>query len=84
MTKTTTSTTHRGRALIAISIGLVVIGLATVLVSIGLEWHGFGGGFAVGAGIGAMLVGASCGGWAMAHRRSMPPARWLPSEDTGR
>lgn len=84
MKKTTMPVSRRQRAVIAIAIGLVVVGFIAVLLSIGLEWRGFGGGFAVGAGIGAMLVGAYFWGWTNGLRRPASAARWLPSEDAGR
>lgn len=84
MKKTTAFTLRRGRALIAVAIGLVLIGLIVVTASVGFEWRGFGGGFAMGAGIGAMLVGAYFWGWTTGLRRSAPAASWLPGEDAGR
>jgi hypothetical protein len=84
MTKKTTFAGRRGQTLIALSIGIMVLGVAAVLVSVGLEWQGFGGGFAVGAGIGATLIGTYFWGWTTGLRRSASRERWLPSEDAGR
>jgi len=84
MTETRVSAGRHGRIMIGVAIGLMLVGFVAVMLSLGCEWHGFGGGFAVGAGIGAMLVGAYFWGWTNGLRRPAQPSRWLPSEDAGR
>lgn len=71
------------RVVIAAIIGIVV-GLVLVIVSIGLDWRGFSGGMATGAGIGLMVVGAYFWGYANGLRRPVSRGDWRPSQDAAR
>ncbi|WEG07621.1 hypothetical protein PU630_10160 [Microbacterium horticulturae] len=67
------------RPLVVIATTGIAVGFALVIVSIGLDWHGFGGGFAVGAGVGMMLVGAYCWGYSGGMHRRASTRWWRPS-----
>jgi hypothetical protein len=67
----------------AAAIALLVVGAVVVLVGTVLEWGGFWGGLALGAGIGLTLVGAYFWGFGNGVRRAGPRAVWLPSQDGG-
>ena len=63
-----------------VAIALIVLGALVLLLAIGLDWEGFSGGFAIGAGIAAMLVGTYMWGFSNGIRRGNPKAGWLPSQ----
>ncbi|PQZ59136.1 MULTISPECIES: hypothetical protein [unclassified Microbacterium] len=57
---------------------LLAVGAAALLLSIGFDLRGFGGGLAQGTGIGAMLVGTYLWGFGNGARRTHR-RQWLPS-----
>ncbi|MGM1018477.1 MAG: hypothetical protein ACQEW8_13165 [Actinomycetota bacterium] len=63
-----------------VAIGLIVLGATVVILAIGFDWEGFLGGFGLGAGVGAMLVGTYLWGFSNGIRRGHPKAGWLPSQ----
>lgn len=68
------------------AIASMVVGGIIVFIGIGLDWGGLGGGFALGGGIGLVIVGAYFWGYANGLRRtalraSTSPESWLPSRD---
>ena len=69
------------RRIIGAAIGAVVVGGIIVLLGVGFEWGGIGGGFAIGAGVGLALVGTYFWGYANGLRRPVSRATWLPSRD---
>ncbi|UNK69907.1 hypothetical protein [Microbacterium sp. H1-D42] len=82
MTKTTAlSATSISRIRIVAIIG-IVIGLLAVLLAAGLDWSGFGGGLATGAGIGVMLVSVYFWGYANGVGRPLSRSGWRPSADS--
>jgi len=68
------------RWLSIVAILAVVVGFVLVLISVGMEWHGFGGGFAVGAGVGLMVVGSYFWGYSSGLRKPTVSGAWRPSE----
>lgn len=59
----------------------MVAGAVLLLVAIGLEWRGFWGGAAQGAGIGMIAAGAYFWGFGNGIGRGVPAAVWLPSQE---
>lgn len=70
MTTTPQPASRSERIATAIGIALLATGAATLLLSIGFDLRGFGGGFVQGAGIGAMLVGTYLWGFGNGIRRA--------------
>ena len=64
-----------------VAISGMIAGAVLLLVAIGLEWRGFWGGAAQGAGIGLIAVGAYFWGLGDGIGRAVPVAAWLPSQD---
>ncbi len=86
MNETTARRDNAFRRIIGAAIASVVVGGLIVVIGIGLDWGGFGGGLALGAGVGLVLVGAYFGGFAHGLRQAMTrvsaaPGTWLPSRD---
>lgn len=74
----TPRTTRAGSRLgVGIALAGAVVGFALLVVAIGLEWRGFGGGVAIGAGVGMVAAGMYLCGFAVA--RSRWHDLWLPS-----
>lgn len=67
-------------ALIA-AVVLGIAGIAVFLLAIGFEWGGFGGGMAMGAGIGLALAATFFWGYATGLRAPGIRAQWRPSDD---
>lgn len=61
--------------------GLLAAGFTALLLSIGFDLDGVGGGFVQGAAIGGMLVGTYFWGFGNGLRRRDRP-HWLPSRGT--
>lgn len=86
MSETTARTDPAFRRINRMAITLIVAGGIVVFLGIGLDWGGFVGGMALGAGVGSVIVGAYFWGYANGLRRtatraSADPASWLPSRD---
>ncbi|AZS48375.1 MULTISPECIES: hypothetical protein [Microbacterium] len=81
MTTTPQPASRPERIATAIGIALLATGAATLLLSIGFDLRGFGGGFVQGVGIGAMLVGTYLWGFGNGTRRARR-RQWLPSRGT--
>ncbi|MCR2818376.1 hypothetical protein NQ166_05930 [Microbacterium sp. zg.Y1090] len=64
-----------------VAIAGMLAGAVLLLVAIALEWRGFWGGAAQGAGIGLIAVGAYFWGLGDGIGRAVPQAAWLPSRD---
>ncbi|MCT9001319.1 hypothetical protein [Microbacterium memoriense] len=80
MTTTSDSASRTLRRITLVSIVTFALGAIIVLCGIGLDWGGFGGGMAIGAGGGLCLVGAYFAGFANGFRRGPGSgASWLPS-----
>lgn len=60
----------------------IVAGLVLVVLSIGLEWRGFVGGTAIGAGVAFMAVAAYFWGFVNGLHRAGRRGAWRPSEDS--
>lgn len=69
------------RLAVRLGIAFLVSGAAVLLLSIGFDLRGFGGGFLQGAGIGAMLAGMYLWGFGNGSRRA-PLPQWLPSRQS--
>lgn len=65
----------------AIGIGLLATGAVALLLAIGFDLHGFGGGLMQGTSVGTMLVGTYLWGFANGSRRAQRRL-WLPSRGT--
>lgn len=65
----------------AVGIVLLATGAAALLLSIGFDLRGFGGGLVQGASVGAMLVGTYLWGFGNGTRRTQRRL-WLPSRGT--
>ena len=81
MTTTPQPASRPERIATAIGIALLATGAATLLLPIGFDLRGFGGGFVQGVGIGAMLVGTYLWGVGNGTRRARR-RQWLPSRGT--
>ncbi|MDR7186628.1 MULTISPECIES: hypothetical protein [Microbacterium] len=79
-TSTPRSSATPGR-LVSVAIVSIVIGLGLVVLSIGFDWEGFGGGVVIGVGIGLAAVGMYFWGYANGLRRPSSRGTWLPSRD---
>jgi len=73
------STTSTSRIRLIAIVG-VLVGLSVVVVATGLDWAGFVGGMAIGAGIGVMLIGVYFWGYANGLGRPLVRSGWRPSE----
>lgn len=80
MTRNDTTTTTLSR-LVVVAICAIVLGGALAIIAIGLEWRGFAGGLAQGAGIGLAGVGCYMWGFLNGLRKTVHRAAWLPSRD---
>ncbi|MFF2369670.1 hypothetical protein [Agromyces sp. NPDC058110] len=69
------------RRITVASIVAIAIGAIVAILGIGLDWQGFLGGMALGAGIGLVVVGAYFWGYANGVRRGGSRAMWLPGRD---
>lgn len=86
MSESTERITHAFGRIIGGAIASMVVGGIIVILGIGLDWGGLVGGFAIGGGIGLVVVGAYFWGYANGLKRaatlaSTSPASWLPSRD---
>ncbi|MFB7893840.1 hypothetical protein ACFC1I_16695 [Microbacterium sp. NPDC056044] len=79
------TSTSRGSAtpgrIVTVAIVSIVLGLGLVVLSIGFDWEGFGGGAVIGVGIGFAAVGMYFWGYANGLRRPSSRGTWLPSRD---
>ncbi|PRA80625.1 hypothetical protein [Microbacterium sp. MYb66] len=64
-----------------IGLALLAAGALTLILSIGFDLDGFGGGLIQGAAVGGMLVGTYFWGFGNGFRRRDRP-QWLPSRGT--
>ncbi|ANJ26670.1 hypothetical protein [Agromyces aureus] len=69
------------RRLAGASVTAIVLGAIVTLCGLVMDWGGFVGGMALGAGIGLVVVGAYLWGYANGIRRGGSRATWLPSRD---
>lgn len=70
-----------------VAIVCAVVGIVLVIVSTGFGWHGFGGGLAIGAGVGLALFGMYYWGFGNGMRRGGAqngPKLWRPSEGSAK
>ena len=81
MSESTDQAARRYQRIIGGAIGAIIAGLVIVVLGIGFEWGGVGGGLAIGAGAGLAGVGAYFWGYANGLRRPIPRGTWLPSRD---
>lgn len=66
------------------SIVVAVLGVTLVILSVGFEWSGFGGGFAIGAGATLGLGGMYYWGLSNGIRRAAKRPLWRPSADASK
>ncbi|GAA5212825.1 hypothetical protein [Microbacterium kyungheense] len=68
------------------AVGVIVAGLVVLVLGVGLDWGGVGGGAAMGVGVGLVAIGMYVWGYANGLRKAgrgatAPGGAWLPSRD---
>jgi len=68
------------------AVGVIVVGLVVLVLGVGLEWGGVGGGAAMGVGVGLVAIGMYVWGYANGLRKARRggakhEGAWLPSRD---
>lgn len=60
-----------------------ITGALLALVAVGFDFSGFWGGFALGTGVGLIVVAAYLSGLVTGMRRALPASMWLPARENG-
>ena len=60
-----------------------IAGAVLALLAIGFDFSGFWGGFALGTGVGMIVLAAYLSGLVTGMSRALPASTWLPARETG-
>lgn len=60
-----------------------IAGAVLALLAIGFDFSGFWGGFALGAGVGLIVIAAYLSGLVTGMSRAVTGPTWLPARETG-